>query len=125
MTIWYILVQEYSNLKRKLEAELLSAQADLDEAGNALRHSDEKSKKAIVDAMRLADELRLQFEQYPMRPKSVFVVVDIMSVYIIPAQSWHEADQIWIFVLCRELCTPNIIRIGWAAPVPHSRLQPL
>ena len=38
----------------------MSAQADLDEAGNAVRNSDEKAKKAIVDAIRLADELRLE-----------------------------------------------------------------
>ena len=58
-----LVFQELSGLKRRQDADLLSVQADLDEAANAIRNSDEKCKKAILDAMRLADELRAEQER--------------------------------------------------------------
>merc|ERR1719259_312264 len=48
--------------KRKLEGELQALHADLDEMLNEARNSEEKSKKAMVDAARLADELRAEQE---------------------------------------------------------------
>ncbi|XP_069988200.1 myosin heavy chain, muscle [Penaeus vannamei] len=48
--------------KRKLEGELQTLHADLDEMLNEARHSEEKAKKAMVDAARLADELRAEQE---------------------------------------------------------------
>merc|ERR1712142_1194290 len=44
--------------KRKLEGDLHTLHADLDEMLNEAKHSEEKAKKAMVDAARLADELR-------------------------------------------------------------------
>merc|ERR1712168_1334527 len=44
--------------KRKLEGELQTLHADLDEMLNEAKNSEEKAKKAMVDAARLADELR-------------------------------------------------------------------
>merc|ERR1712179_461918 len=38
--------------------------ADLDEMLNEAKHSDEKMKKAIMDAARLSDELRTEHEHY-------------------------------------------------------------
>ena len=58
-----LVFQELSGLKRRQDADLLSVQADLDEAANAIRNSDEKCKKAILVAMRLADELRAEQER--------------------------------------------------------------
>jgi chromosome segregation ATPase len=46
--------------KRKLEAELVSLQADLDESIIELRNSEERVKKASSDASRLAEELRVE-----------------------------------------------------------------
>ncbi|XP_064478156.1 myosin heavy chain, muscle-like isoform X16 [Ornithodoros turicata] len=46
--------------KRKLEGELQALQADLDEVLNEAKQSEEKAKKAMVDAARLADELRAE-----------------------------------------------------------------
>jgi chromosome segregation ATPase len=48
--------------KRKLESELQTLHADLDEILNESRNSEEKAKKAMVDAARLADELRAEQE---------------------------------------------------------------
>ncbi|XP_037787098.1 myosin heavy chain, muscle-like [Penaeus monodon] len=48
--------------KRKLEGEMQTLQADLDEMLNEARNSEEKAKKAMVDAARLADELRAEQE---------------------------------------------------------------
>nr|XP_027217744.1 myosin heavy chain, muscle-like [Penaeus vannamei] len=48
--------------KRKLEGEMQSLQADLDEMLNEAKGSEEKAKKAMVDAARLADELRAEQE---------------------------------------------------------------
>ena len=48
--------------KRKLEGEMSALQADLDEMINECKASEEKAKKAMVDAARLADELRAEQE---------------------------------------------------------------
>ncbi|XP_063608871.1 myosin heavy chain, muscle-like [Penaeus indicus] len=48
--------------KRKLESEMQTMQADLDEMLNEAKNSEEKAKKAMVDAARLADELRAEQE---------------------------------------------------------------
>merc|ERR1712183_37922 len=50
--------------KRKLEGDLHTLHADLDEMLNEAKHSAEKAKKAMVDAARLADELRAEHEHY-------------------------------------------------------------
>ncbi|XP_011345043.1 myosin heavy chain, muscle isoform X5 [Ooceraea biroi] len=49
-----------SGAKRKLEAELQTLHSDLDELLNEAKNSEEKAKKAMVDAARLADELRAE-----------------------------------------------------------------
>merc|ERR1712096_517500 len=51
-----------SMAKRKLEGELTALHADLDEMLNEAKNSEEKAKKAMVDAARLADELRAEQE---------------------------------------------------------------
>lgn len=48
----------FAATKRKLEADLMAMQSDLEEAANEIRAKDEQSKKAMSDAARLADELR-------------------------------------------------------------------
>merc|ERR1711931_588470 len=49
-------------VKRKLEGELQTLHSDLDEMLKEAKHSEEKAKKAMVDAARLADELRAEQE---------------------------------------------------------------
>merc|ERR1712055_624313 len=49
-------------VKRKLEGELQTLHADLDDMLKEAKHSEEKAKKAMVDAARLADELRAEQE---------------------------------------------------------------
>merc|ERR1712241_1568585 len=48
--------------KRKLESEMQTLHSDLDEMANEAHLSDDKAKKAMVDAARLADELRNEQE---------------------------------------------------------------
>merc|ERR1711902_389855 len=48
--------------KRKLESEMQTLHSDYDEMANEAHISDDKSKKAMVDAARLADELRNEQE---------------------------------------------------------------
>merc|ERR1711936_1383982 len=48
--------------KRKLEAEMQTLHGDLDEMASEAHLSEEKAKKAMVDAARLADELRAEQE---------------------------------------------------------------
>jgi len=48
--------------KRKLEGDVQAMQTDLDEMSSELRSSEEKAKKAMADAARLADELRQEQE---------------------------------------------------------------
>ncbi|XP_054160100.1 myosin heavy chain, muscle-like isoform X3 [Oppia nitens] len=55
--------------KRKLEGEMQALQADLDEMLNEAKQSEEKAKKAMVDAARLADELRAEQEHAQQQEK--------------------------------------------------------
>merc|ERR1712217_727872 len=50
--------QAIAGAKRKLESEMQTLHGDLDEMANEAALSDDKAKKAMVDAARLADELR-------------------------------------------------------------------
>ncbi|XP_063536300.1 myosin heavy chain, muscle isoform X36 [Cydia strobilella] len=58
-----------SAAKRKLESELQTLHADLDELLNEAKNSEEKAKKAMVDAARLADELRAEQEHAQTQEK--------------------------------------------------------
>ncbi|XP_047492688.1 myosin heavy chain, muscle-like isoform X25 [Penaeus chinensis] len=55
--------------KRKLEGEMQTLHADLDEMLNEAKNSEEKAKKAMVDAARLADELRAEQEHAQTQEK--------------------------------------------------------
>merc|ERR1712048_214347 len=54
--------QAIAGAKRKMEAEIQTLHGDLDEMANEAHLSEEKAKKAMVDAARLADELRTEQE---------------------------------------------------------------
>merc|ERR1712219_13931 len=54
--------QAIAGAKRKMEAEMQTLHGDLDEMASEAHLSDEKAKKAMVDAARLADELRCEQE---------------------------------------------------------------
>ncbi|XP_052774021.1 myosin heavy chain, striated muscle-like isoform X10 [Mya arenaria] len=53
-------VQALGSQKRKLEGDIGAMQGDLEEMGNEVRGADDRAKKAIADAARLADELRAE-----------------------------------------------------------------
>ncbi|XP_042858235.1 myosin heavy chain, muscle-like, partial [Penaeus japonicus] len=55
--------------KRKVESEMQNMQANLDEMLNETKNSEEKAKKAMVDAARLADELRAEQEHAQAQEK--------------------------------------------------------
>merc|ERR1712136_100698 len=50
--------QSIAGAKRKLESELQTLHGDLDEMSSEASISDEKAKKSMIDAARLAEELR-------------------------------------------------------------------
>jgi len=52
--------QALSAAKRKLENEVNNMNADLDEMANEARLSEEKAARAMIDAARLAEELRVE-----------------------------------------------------------------
>merc|ERR1712001_223603 len=52
--------QAIAGAKRKLESELQTLNGDLDEMGSEAALSDDKAKKSMVDAARLAEELRAE-----------------------------------------------------------------
>ncbi|XP_045582179.2 myosin heavy chain, muscle [Procambarus clarkii] len=59
------LYEQYNSVivgKRKLESETQTLQADYEELLNEARNSEDKAKKAMLDAARLADELRAEQE---------------------------------------------------------------
>ncbi|WP_411023335.1 hypothetical protein, partial [Salmonella sp. s51228] len=51
-------VHTMTSLRRKVESELTIARSEYDEAVNDARNKEEQAKKAMMDAMRLAEELR-------------------------------------------------------------------
>ncbi|XP_042858718.1 myosin heavy chain, muscle-like [Penaeus japonicus] len=55
--------------KRKLEGEMHTLQADLEEMLGEAKNSEEKAKKAMLDAARLADELRSEQEHAQTQEK--------------------------------------------------------
>merc|ERR1711909_218530 len=54
--------QAIAGHKRKLEAEMQTLHGDMDEMASEAQLADEKAKKAMVDAAKLADELRAEQE---------------------------------------------------------------
>merc|ERR1712010_283558 len=54
--------QAIAGAKRKLESEIQTLHGDLDEMANEALLSEDKAKKAMIDAARLADELRTEQE---------------------------------------------------------------
>merc|ERR1712153_88680 len=54
--------QAIAGAKRKLESEMQTLHGDLDEMATEAHLSEEKAKKAMIDAARLADELRMEQE---------------------------------------------------------------
>merc|ERR1711983_333376 len=54
--------QAIAGAKRKLESEMQTLHTEMDEMASEAHISDEKAKKAMVDAARLADELRNEQE---------------------------------------------------------------
>merc|ERR1712226_1343350 len=54
--------QAIAGAKRKLESEMQTLHSDLDEMAAEANLADEKAKKSMVDAARLADELRQEQE---------------------------------------------------------------
>merc|ERR1711997_313169 len=54
--------QSIAGAKRKLESEMQTLHGDLDEMGSEAHLSEDKAKKSMVDAARLADELRQEQE---------------------------------------------------------------
>jgi len=55
--------------KRKLEGEMATLQADMEEMLSEAKNSEEKAKKAMIDAARLADELRSEQEHWAVQEK--------------------------------------------------------
>ncbi|KAL4239400.1 hypothetical protein ACF0H5_000216 [Mactra antiquata] len=55
-------VQSLGGQKRKLEGDITAMQGDLEEMNGEVRAADERSKKSLADAGRLADELRAEQE---------------------------------------------------------------
>merc|ERR1711992_143824 len=59
-----------ANAKRKLENDIHQMQADLDNMLASCKNSEEKAKKAMVDAGRLADELRAEQDHAAAQEKA-------------------------------------------------------
>merc|ERR1711936_754498 len=59
-----------ANAKRKLENDIHQMQADLDNMLASCKNSEEKAKKAMVDAGRLADELRSEQDHAAAQDKA-------------------------------------------------------
>merc|ERR1712018_324229 len=56
--------------KRRLEAAVHTLQAEIDDMLNQAKNSEEKAKKAMVDAARLAEELRAEQDHVSVQSKN-------------------------------------------------------
>merc|ERR1711962_972967 len=56
--------------KRRMEAAVHTAQAEIDDMIHQAKNSEEKAKKAMVDAARLADELRSEQDHASSQEKA-------------------------------------------------------
>merc|ERR1719266_2871545 len=56
--------------KRSLEGAVHTLQAEIDDMLHQAKSSEEKAKKAMVDAARLADELRAEQDHVSVQPKA-------------------------------------------------------
>merc|ERR1719483_526928 len=56
--------------KRRVEGDLHTMQAEIDDMLHQAKNSEEKAKKAMVDAARLADELRSEQDHVSVQSKS-------------------------------------------------------
>merc|ERR1719494_1755782 len=56
--------------KRRLEGEVHTAQVEVDDLLHQAKASEEKAKKAMVDAARLADELRAEQDHVSVQAKA-------------------------------------------------------
>lgn len=61
--------------KRRLEGDIRGAQQELDNLVNQVKHAEEKARKAIADAGRLAEELRTEQEHGMAADKTLKVLV--------------------------------------------------
>ena len=59
------------NAKRDTENDIHRLQADLDTVFASYKHSEEKAKRAMVDAGRLADELRSEQDHSSLQEKAI------------------------------------------------------
>ncbi|XP_042212119.1 myosin heavy chain, muscle-like isoform X1 [Homarus americanus] len=59
-----------TTIRRKLDSEVTTLQADLDELVTEARNSEDKAKKAMLDASHLADELRVEQEHSQTQEKT-------------------------------------------------------
>jgi myosin heavy chain 6/7 len=75
------------NAKRKLENDIHQMQADLDNMLASCKNSEEKAKKAMVDAGRLADELRSEQDHAAAQEKSA------RSTEVSLAEMQNKAEQ--------------------------------
>merc|ERR1719284_1260227 len=82
--------QAIAGAKRKLESEMQTLHGDLDEMGSEASISEEKSKKAMVDAARIADELRSE----QMLPSALRRIASFLSARSRTCSSaWMRRDQ--------------------------------
>eukprot|EP00095_Tigriopus_kingsejongensis_P012356 maker-scaffold198_size266703-snap-gene-1.28 protein:Tk12356 transcript:maker-scaffold198_size266703-snap-gene-1.28-mRNA-1 annotation:"myosin heavy muscle isoform x29" len=68
-----------TNTKRKLESDIHQMHADLDNLLSGAKNSEEKAKKAMVDAGRLADELRAEQEHSCTQERAVRITEKNLS----------------------------------------------
>merc|ERR1712038_1082341 len=67
------------NQKRKMENDIHQMQADLDNLLGNSKAAEEKAKKAMVDAGRLADELRAEQDHFTAQEKAVKTTEKILD----------------------------------------------
>ena len=65
--------------KRALEADYSSVRGEMDEMGLAMKNSEEKAKRATLDAMKLAEEAKLLQERVA---RYYIVIFSVLPLYL-------------------------------------------
>merc|ERR1711887_165537 len=80
--------------KRKLENEFSQLQADLDEMAAEAKLSEDKAARAMVDAARLADELRAEQDLAMMQRVGAMLTSQRISGNLsAPSRSWSSLQM--------------------------------
>ncbi len=110
-----------TNAKRKLESDIHQMNADMDNLLSNAKNSEEKAKKAMVDAVRLADELRSEQHHSQSQERAVRTTEKSLTELAMKAEEASEQAAITARQMPAKLET-RVREVGPQTPIRSSQL---